>query len=80
MEGHQALGLIWVATSTSSESLFSTAGFHNCMKPENANAIEDMQQLRNTEGQKVDGEQFALHTCIKTGKRFDIDPLHDVTP
>ena len=42
--------------------------------------IEDMQQLRNTEGQKVDGERLALHTHIKIGKRFDIDLLHDVTP
>ena len=39
-----------------------------------------MQQLRNTEGHKVDGERFALDTRIKIGKRFDIDLLHDVTP
>ena len=39
-----------------------------------------MQQLRNMEGQKVDGERFALHTRIKIGKRFDIDLLQDITP
>ena len=41
--------------------------------------IENMQQLCNTEGQKVNGERLALDTRIKIGKRFDIDLLHDVT-
>ena len=39
-----------------------------------------MKLVTNTEGQKVDGEQFALDTCIKIGNRFDVDLLHDVTP
>ena len=43
-------------------------------------SIENMQQLCNTEGQKVDSERLALDTRIKIGKRFDIDLLHDVTP
>ena len=38
-----------------------------------------MQQSHNTEGQKVDGERFALDTCIKIGKPFDINLLHNVT-